>query len=350
MQSQTMLDHKCRRALKSDRREADETAKRRGARGTIPEPGVHYNELTRPGLTLPINNPVEKLWKDRMMEHNRPENKGQIVYFSHGGGPLPILGDASHRAMVEFMRRLPLQLIKPDVILVISAHWEESAATVLGAQNPAMFYDYYGFPDEAYEITYPAPGSPELANKIVGLLKENNIPTKIDLQRGFDHGLFIPLKLMYPKADIPSIQLSLVRGLSPGVHIALGRALRGLMDENILVIGSGFSFHNLRAFTDQGNSAPDPANDAFQNWLIEVCAGQSGQPEREKRLIEWETAPFARYCHPREEHLLPVHVCLGMAGKRAQVIFDDQILGKRSIAVLWRWENQKNTSETYGLR
>ncbi len=269
------------------------------------------------------------------MEHNSLENRAQIVYFSHGGGPLPILGDASHRAMVEFMRRLPSQLTKPDVILVISAHWEESAATVLGAQNPAMFYDYYGFPDEAYEITYPAPGSPELAHRIDGMLKDNNIPTRIDPQRGFDHGLFIPLKLMYPQADIPSTQLSLLRGLNPGDHIALGKALRGLMHENILVIGSGFSFHNLRAFTGKENGAPDSANDDFQNWLIEVCAGQLAQPEREKRLIEWDAAPSARYCHPREEHLLPVHVCLGMADKPANVIFDDQILGKRSVAFLW---------------
>ena len=269
------------------------------------------------------------------MTQNKPENQAQIVYFSHGGGPLPILGDASHKAMVDFMARLPSQLTKPDAILVISAHWEETAATLLGAQNPSMFYDYYGFPDEAYEITYPAPGSPELANKIAGCLKENNIPTRIDPQRGFDHGLFIPLKLMYPQADIPSLQLSLLRGLNPAAHIALGKALRKLMNENILVIGSGFSFHNLRAFSWQENSASDPANDIFQDWLIEVCTGPLPQLEREQRLIEWEKAPSARYCHPREEHLLPLHVCLGMADKPAKVIFDDQILGKRAIAFLW---------------
>ena len=270
-----------------------------------------------------------------MMIQNKPENKAQIVYFSHGGGPLPILGDASHKAMVDFMTRLPSQLTKPDAILVISAHWEETAATLLGAQNPSMFYDYYGFPDEAYEITYPAPGSPELANRIAGILKENNIPTRIDPQRGFDHGLFIPLKLMYPEADIPSLQLSLLRGLNPAAHIALGKALRKLINENILVIGSGFSFHNLRAFTWQESSPPDLANDTFQDWLIEVCTGPIPQSERERRLIEWEIAPSARYCHPREEHLLPLHVCLGMADKPASLIFDDQILGKRAIAFLW---------------
>ncbi len=264
-----------------------------------------------------------------------PEKKAQIVYFSHGGGPLPILGDPSHKAMVDFMTRLPDRLARPEAILVVSAHWEENTATLLGARFPSMFYDYYGFPDEAYEINYPAPGSPELADRIAGLLESNRIPARIDWERGFDHGLFIPLKLMYPQADIHSLQLSLLRGLDPLAHLGLGRALRALAEQNILVIGSGFSFHNLRAFAWQGEAAPDPANDLFQDWLIETCAGPLPQSEREQRLIDWQKAPSARYCHPREEHLLPLHVCQGMAEGPAQVVFDDRILGKRSVAFLW---------------
>jgi len=262
-------------------------------------------------------------------------NQAQIVYFSHGGGPLPILGDASHKAMVDFMLQLPSRLRKPDAILVISAHWEESIATLLGAATPPMFYDYYGFPDKAYEITYPTPGNPELANRIASILDKNNVSARIDQQRGFDHGLFIPLKLMYPQADIPSVQLSLIRGLNPTAHIALGKALRELLSENILVIGSGFSFHNMGAFSWEGINTPDPDNEAFQDWLIEVCAGPISQPEREQLMTDWQNAPAARYCHPREEHLLPLHVCLGMAGNRAQTIFDDYILGKRAVAFLW---------------
>ncbi|MFH1985445.1 MAG: class III extradiol ring-cleavage dioxygenase [Pseudomonadota bacterium] len=269
------------------------------------------------------------------MKENSPANKARIVYFPHGGGPLPILEDASHRAMVDFMRRLPSQLRPPDAILVVSAHWEESAATLLGAHKPPMFYDYYGFADEAYKVTYPAPGSPDLSNRIIKLLRKQNLPSNIDPERGFDHGLFIPLKLMYPQAEIPSLQLSLIRGLDPAAHIALGKALRELMCENILVIGSGFSFHNMRAFSFDGSSTPDSANDAFQNWLIETCTGPMRHSEREHRLVDWEKAPSARYCHPREEHLLPLHVCLGMADKPAQVVFDDLILGKRAVAFLW---------------
>jgi 4,5-DOPA dioxygenase extradiol len=269
------------------------------------------------------------------MENHSPEGSGQVVYFSHGGGPLPILGDPGHKAMVDFMTNLPSQLRRPEAILVISAHWEERVATLLGAEHPVMFYDYYGFPEKAYEIKYPAPGSPKLAKKIVGLLEKQGLEAHVDPERGFDHGLFIPLKLMYPQADIPAFQLSLLRGLNPAAHIALGNALRGLMDEKILVIGSGFSFHNMNAFSWQGDGKPDPANDAFQNWLIEVCTGAISQSEREQRLVDWEKAPSARYCHPREEHLLPVHVCAGMAAKPAKLIFDDKILGKRSVGFLW---------------
>lgn len=264
------------------------------------------------------------------------EQKAQILYFSHGGGPLPILGDPYHKAMIDFMTRLPTQLVKPDAIVVISAHWEESSATLLGAQNPPMFYDYFGFPAEAYDITYPAPGNPDLANKIATMLNDLGIPSKIDPVRGFDHGSFIPLKLMYPNADIPTLQLSLLRGLNPAAHIALGKALRGLVSENILIIGSGFSFHNLNSFFGARVGEPDAANEAFQNWLIETCVGGISQTEREDRLNEWAKAPSARYCHPREDHLLPLHVCAGMAGTAAELIFDDQILGKRCVGFLWK--------------
>jgi aromatic ring-opening dioxygenase catalytic subunit (LigB family) len=237
--------------------------------------------------------------------------------------------------MIEFMTRLPEQLRKPDAILVISAHWEEASATLLGAQKPPMFYDYYGFPDEAYQIIYPAPGSPELAERIAGLLNSHAVPARVDPQRGFDHGLFIPLKLMYPQADIPCLQLSLLRGLDPDAHLGLGRALSELINENILVVGSGFSFHNMGAFSWQAIGTADPANDAFQDWLIEVCASSISQSEREERLSQWVKAPAARYCHPREEHLLPLHVCAGMAQRPAKLIFDDKILGKRSLGFLW---------------
>lgn len=270
------------------------------------------------------------------MNATEPTQKAQIVYFSHGGGPLPILGDPSHQAMIDFMKQLPSRLHKPDAILVVSAHWEESSATLLASPNPPMFYDYYGFPEAAYSITYPAPGSPALAEKITVLLRESDIPAERDVQRGFDHGLFIPLKMMYPAADIPCLQLSLLKGLDPARHIALGKALRSLLDENILVIGSGFSFHNMGAFTWGGAYRPDPANDAFQDWLIGTCTTEVSEGDRELALTEWYKAPSARYCHPRHEHLLPLQVCAGLAGRPGELVFDDAILGKRGVAFLWR--------------
>lgn len=264
------------------------------------------------------------------------EKKAQIIYFSHGGGPLPILDDPSHNAMVNFMKELPSAIKKPEAVIVISAHWEERAATLLGAENPEMFYDYYGFPDEAYDINYPAPGNPLLAEKIVSLLNAAEISSEINKERGFDHGLFIPLKLMYPDADIPSIQISLLKGLDPGLHITLGRALRSLMTENILIIGSGFSFHNMRAFDWQGRNIIDSKNDDFQDWLIKVFTSENIEGSRDNLLINWEKAPNARYCHPREEHLLPLFVCAGLSDDSSQLVFNDYILGKRALAFLWK--------------
>lgn len=269
---------------------------------------------------------------------NKPaERKGTVVYFSHGGGPLPILGDPSHAAMVGFMQHLPTRIARPDAIVVISAHWEEPEAALLGAANPTMLYDYYGFPDAAYDIKYPAAGHPELASRILDLVRQNRIPGRLDKERGFDHGLYIPLMLMYPEADIPSIQLSLVRGLDPKTHIELGKALRELMNENVLIVGSGFSFHNMQAFVRDGAEVEDRANEAFQDWLVETCTKPMRQDEREGRLVHWDQAPSARYCHPWEEHLLPLHVCVGVAGENggASKIFDDYILGKRAVAFQW---------------
>jgi 4,5-DOPA dioxygenase extradiol len=263
------------------------------------------------------------------------ERKAQIVYLSHGGGPLPLLGDPGHRAMIDFMKALPAKIRRPEAILVVSAHWEEGRAALTGAERPPMLYDYYGFPKEAYDVAYPAPGSPRLAKRISELLGASGIEARIDPERGFDHGLFIPLMMMYPGADIPCLQLSLLSSLDPKAHLEMGKALRGLFDLDILVVGSGFSFHNLRAFDWSGAIAADARNDAFQDQLIDLCARQRPQAEREDALISWEKSPNARYCHPREDHLLPLHVCAGMAGETAQLAFDDCIMGKRSVAFLW---------------
>lgn len=265
-----------------------------------------------------------------------PGNKAPILYFPHGGGPLPLLGDAGHQNMIDFLTKLTPTLPKPTAVLVISAHWEEEIPTITSGAAPAIIYDYSGFPKESYEITYPAPGDPALARQIYRLLKNAGIDSRLDDRRGFDHGLYVPLKIMYPAADIPCVQLSLVHGLDPEVHLRLGDALRDLRNQPLLIIGSGFSFHNMRALDFSGRIIPDPRNESFQEWLIDTCT-RSGlsSDERKKLLAEWTGAPHARYCHPREEHLLPLHVCSGIAGSTGRLAFDGQVLGKRTIAVLW---------------
>lgn len=264
------------------------------------------------------------------------ENKAQIIYFSHGGGPMPIIGEPSHQRMVEFMQKLPEIIRKPKAIIVISAHWEERVPTLLGGKSPSMYYDYYGFPAETYSVQYPAPGDPELAERTSGLLQSAGLSPYIDTERGFDHGLFIPMLMMYPDADIPSIQLSLIKGLDAERHLALGRALKPLLEEDVLIIGSGFSFHNMGAFTFSVEDEIDERNDSFQNWLIDVCTGGYSAEERESMLAQWHKAPGAQYCHPRQEHLIPLHVCQAMAGNTAELIFHDYIAGKRAVAFLWR--------------
>jgi len=176
------------------------------------------------------------------------------------------------------------------------------------AAHPPMLYDYYGFPPESYEITWPAPGAPELAARVRELLNTAGITSGVDAERGFDHGTFVPMKLAYPDPDIPVLQLSLVTGLDPAKHLALGRALAPLRDEGVYIIGSGLSYHNLRAFHA---SAREPAH-AFDAWLQDVVPRP--QAERDRALAEWSKAPSARAVHPREEHLLPLMVVAGAAG------------------------------------
>lgn len=258
------------------------------------------------------------------------------IFISHGGGPLPLLGDEGHQEMVDNLKSIASLLEKPSAIIVISAHWEADRPTITSGANPELIYDYYGFPEASYEIEYPAPGNPPLAQKIFEQLNNNGIEAVLDEQRGFDHGLFVPLKIMYPEADIPCVQLSLVSSLDTAEHIRLGEALAGLADDNILIIGSGFSFHNLKAFFAPATVETQLMNESFEQWLTETCGGKElDEDERARRLVNWEAAPAARYCHPREEHLLPLHVCYGFAKRPARQVFTFEVLGKKASSYLW---------------
>ena len=264
-------------------------------------------------------------------------SRADVLYLSHGGGPLPLLGDPGHRDLVEGLQAMATQMPTPAAILVISAHWEESAPTVTTGAAPALIYDYYGFPPESYEITYPCPGHPALATAIHQALVAAGLPAQQDAERGFDHGLFVPLKLMYPQANIPCVQLSLLDSLDPQAHLAMGRALQALDMPGLLVIGSGFSFHNMRAFFTPETAEIRAANQAFEAWLKNTCSDPSlTESARQHRLAHWAEAPHARFCHPREEHLLPLHVCQGLAGRACDRHVSMTVLGKQASLMYWQ--------------
>jgi aromatic ring-opening dioxygenase catalytic subunit (LigB family) len=258
-----------------------------------------------------------------------------VVYVSHGGGPLPLLGDPEHAKLIAHFSALPSSFDVPDAILVISAHWEAPRASITAGSAPALIYDYGGFPPEAYRIKYPAPGSPELADSIGALLTEHGITMRLDPNRGWDHGVFVPLALMYPQAQVPVVQLSLLASLDSREHIALGEALAALREQNMLLLGSGSSFHNMHAFfSGQGLDR----SIAFSDWLIDcLCGAGQSSAERRDRLMQWQSAPYARFCHPREEHLLPLMVCLGAAryGGAGECLFSDRVMGQHMVSFGW---------------
>lgn len=265
------------------------------------------------------------------------QQKHSILYISHGAGPMPVLGDAGHQEMVANLKHLAAALPRPAAIVLVSAHWEAPQPTITSGPRPPLFYDYYGFPQAAYELEYPAPGHPGLEGQLNAALAKGGFACAADAERGFDHGLFVPLLLMYPEADIPCVQLSLLHGLDPEAHIRMGACLAGLDADNLLIIGSGFSFHNMRAFFTPDTDETRARNQAFDNWLAETCASPAlDEDQRRGRLVDWEAAPHARYCHPREEHLLPLHVCYGAAGRACSEYFELTIIGKQASAFLWQ--------------
>lgn len=236
------------------------------------------------------------------------------AFIPHGGGPWPFvelgLDQKDVAALTAYLRSVAqLPPVAPTAVLVISAHWEEAVPTVLTNPQPPLLFDYYGFPEASYRLTWPAPGSPSLAARVRALLGVAGIASAEDASRGFDHGTFVPLKLTWPDADIPTVQLSLKQGLDPAEHLAIGRALAPLRDEGVFIVGSGMSFHNLRAIGDP--RAPEVSG-VFDTWLQK--AGTLPQADRDARLAAWASAPAARLSHPREEHLIPMLVVAGAAG------------------------------------
>ncbi len=229
------------------------------------------------------------------------------IFVSHGA-PTLVLEDSSTN---RFLRALGPQLGRPAAVLCVSAHWETPHPTVGASAAPPTIHDFYGFPRELYDVRYPAPGEPALASRVVELLEGAGIPAETDPVRGLDHGAWVPLRLMFPGADVPVVQLAVQSARGPGHHLALGRALGPLRQEGVLILGSGGATHNLREFGGYGRDAqPIEYARAFDDWLLDaVTAGRTAELEAYR-----ERAPEARRNHPTPEHFLPLFVPLGVAG------------------------------------
>jgi aromatic ring-opening dioxygenase catalytic subunit (LigB family) len=273
-----------------------------------------------------------------LINQNTSSVKMPTWFIPHGAGPCFFMDwnpkDAWNKTG-KFLKDLPLTLSnQPKAILMISAHWMESTISLTGAQNPELIYDYHGFPAHTYDLQYPTKGDPALAQEIIETLASSQIKAKLDASRGFDHGMFIPMLMMFPKADIPVIQLSLHNNLDPQTHFNLGVALEKFRDQGVLIIGSGMSFHNMRGY---GQPAFGPISDEFDEWLAKTV--ESDPVTRKQSLIDWANAPSARLCHPlrQEEHLLPLMVVAGAASKeQGYKVFTDRVLETSISAFVFR--------------
>lgn len=257
---------------------------------------------------------------------NPPAPRLPVLFISHGGGPWPYVDTLRQmylRTETE-LRRLPERLpARPKAVVVISGHWETPQFVVSTSARPPMEYDYSGFPPHTYHIRYPAPGAPELAGHTRTLIAAAGIEATPDARRGFDHGVFVPLGLMYPNADMPIVMVSIKSSYDPAEHLALGRAIAPLRDEGVLIIGSGLTYHNMRGF---GRDSSIRDAESFTHYLNEAIA-LTDIRERDESLLHWESASFARQAHPREDHLLPLLAAAGAAGSdTGRVLFAENVM------------------------
>lgn len=231
------------------------------------------------------------------------------LFVSHGAPTIAVEDGPTRR----FLAGLGARVARPRAVLAVSAHWETDEVSVMAASSPSTVHDFFGFPAPLYALRYPAPGAPALAAHIAALLDAAGYPVRLDADRGYDHGAWVPLSLMYPDADVPVLQLSINPAKPAAWHWRLGRSLRPLCDEGVLVLASGSMTHNLadfRRYRDDVEHAVEPYAEAFTAWFAQRFAAR----ELEALLAWHELAPEAARAHPSDEHLLPLYVALGAAG------------------------------------
>ena len=233
------------------------------------------------------------------------------LFLSHGSPMHAINAGAAGEAWAMIAKELPT----PNAVLMVTAHWETNLPMLSGNAKPSMIYDFGGFPEALYKISYPAPGAPELAAKAQALLKGAGLTAGIDGCRGFDHGTWVPLLKMYPHANVPVVQLSVQTAMNPRHHYDVGRALAPLASEGVLIVGSGHLTHNLRDWMmSRGQAAHAPYAQKFQRWVFDRLAAHDVDALAAYR----QQAPDAVRAHPTEEHFLPLFVALGAAGPDAE--------------------------------
>lgn len=249
-----------------------------------------------------------------------PHGGGPCFFMDPNGGPPDPMWQPMQAYLAGLIDNLPE---RPRAILLVSGHWEEESVTVHTAEQPGLLYDYYGFPEHTYALRWDAPGAPDVARRAADLMRDAGFPVREESGRGWDHGVFVPMKVAVPGADIPLAQMSLRADLDPADHIAIGRALAPLRDEGVLVVGSGMSFHNLRV---RGAQATAPS--AEWDSALTDAVTDPDPAKRATRVAAWDALPHAHFAHPREEHLLPLMVALGAGGDDAAVRdFRDVVLG-----------------------
>lgn len=267
------------------------------------------------------------------------------LFVPHGAGPMPLMGDRNHKALIEFLttkgRQILLQRETPlKAILLVTAHWEQPNPTISSGKKHNLLFDYYGFSEEAYHYTYPAPGEPIVAQRAYNLLKNAGFSPKLDDKRGWDHGVFVPLKLLVPDADIPIVQMSVLSSQNAEEHLRMGKALEPLRDEGVAIVGSGLTFHNLAAFHSVrkgGDSTNSGSANSFEAALEDACT--INEEERTKKLIKWEDMPGSRESQPKgySEHFMPLLVNAGAGGsdKGKRVLYWN-MMGFDNSAFLWQ--------------
>jgi aromatic ring-opening dioxygenase catalytic subunit (LigB family) len=252
------------------------------------------------------------------------EMRQPSLYIPHGGGPCFFMDDPRGvwTDMETFLRDLPKLLPeRPEAILIVSGHWETEGFAFTAAARPDLLFDYHGFPPHTYQLPYPAPGDPVLAAKAAGMLASAGLASGLDAARGLDHGVFVPLKVAFPDADIPVVEMSIDLGLDPVEHLGAGRALAPLRDEGVLIVGAGMSFHNMRGYGRASSTEPSRQFDA---WLADAAMAEAEL--RSKALARWADAPSGRFSHPREEHLLPLMVAAGASDAAGEQVYSELVM------------------------